>query len=150
MDITIEELNALTDKTSGLLVQITILQHELEAEKTKNARQQEEIVQLKSDLMVAQSLKTQADVENAFLKKFLILSAERIREFMKTLKTMREWTFARMFVEWAMPEKYRKEQKQLMDEIMGLPKSDLPQVLLENPTFGGPMYDVHDNEDVKL
>ena len=96
---------------------------------------------------------TEASVENIFLKKFLILSAERIKEFMKTLKTMREWSFVRTFVEWSLPEKYRQEQKQLMDEIMGLPINDdnnLPKVLMDHPTFEGPMFDVHHNDDVKL
>jgi hypothetical protein len=71
---------------------------------------------------------------------------------MKRVTSMDRWSLLRAFVEWTLPERNRKEQLALVDEVMMLPKpvEDKPSVLMENPTFQGPMYDVHDNDEVKL
>jgi hypothetical protein len=89
-------------------------------------------------------------IDNAYLRNMLLLSGERIKEFMKRVKRIDLWSFLRTFVEWSLPEKGRKEQLELMDEVMVFPQNENRQLVMQNPTFHGPMYDVHDNQEVKL
>lgn len=150
MDITIEELNALTEKTSSMHVQIAEYERKL-AEKNKElAEKEEEICQLKDENKQLKEAQKNLDLENSFLRNLIILSSERIKEFMKCVAGIERWAFLRTFLEWAIPERFRKDQMKLLDEVMALPTEQKPSVVMENPTFQGPMYDVHNNNEVRL
>ena len=77
-------------------------------------------------------------------KRLLVAEKEQL------VKRIDLWSFLRTFVEWSLPEKGRKEQLELMDEVMVFPQNENRQLVMQNPTFHGPMYDVHDNQEVKL
>jgi hypothetical protein len=151
MEISIEELNALSDKTGAMQVRIAELERALREQQAENARQRDEIERMKAELVDVQNVTTARYMENIFLKNLLILSGERIKVFMQHLKNIDKWALLRTFVDCCLPDRHRAEQKQLMDELMALPSENTkPQILMQNPTFEGPMYDVHDNDDVKL
>lgn len=151
MEISIEELNALSDRTGAMQVRIAELERALSEQQAENARQRTEIEQMKSALTEAQNVTTARYMENIYLRNLLILSGERIKSFMQHLKNIDKWAFLRTFVDCCLPDRYRAEQQQLMNELMALPDENAqPQILMQNPTFEGPMYDVHDNDDVNL
>ena len=151
MDISIEELNALSDRTGAMQVRIAELERALREQQAENARQRGEIDQLKAELVETQNVTTARYMENIYLRNLLILSGERIKSFMQHLKNIDKWAFLRTFVDCCLPDRHRAEQQQLMNELMALPDENIkPQILMQNPTFEGPMYDVHDNDDVNL
>lgn len=151
MEISIEELNALSDRTGAMQVRIAELERALSEQKAENVRQQGEIERMKVELVEAQNVTTAKYMENIYLRNLLILSGERIKSFMQHLKNIDKWAFLRTFVDCCLPDRHRAEQQQLMNELMALPdENSKPQILMQNPTFEGPMYDVHDNDDVNL
>ena len=151
MEISIEELNALSDRTGAMQVRIAELERALSEQKAENARQQGEIERMKVELVEAQNVTTAKYMENIYLRNLLILSGERIKSFMQHLKNIDKWAFLRTFVDCCLPDRHRAEQQQLMNELMALPdENSKPQILMQTPTFEGPMYDVHDNDDVNL
>ena len=150
MEITIEELNALTENTSAMRIQIAEYERRLGEKEKIIAEKDEEICQLKNDVKVMTEKQKNLNLENSFLRNFLLLSAERIKEFMKRVTGIDTWAFLRTFVEWSIPESARKEQMKLLDEVMALPTEQKPAMVMENPTFQGPMYDVHNNNEVRL
>ena len=151
MEISIEELNALSDRTGAMQVRIAELERALCEQKAENVRQQGEIERMKVELVEAQNVTTAKYMENIYLRNLLILSGERIKSFMQHLKNIDKWAFLRTFVDCCLPDRHRAEQQQLMNELMALPdENSKPQILMQNPTFEGPMYDVHDNDDVNL
>lgn len=132
-------------------VRIAELERALSEQKAENARQQGEIERMKVELVEAQNVTTAKYMENIYLRNLLILSGERIKSFMQHLKNIDKWAFLRTFVDCCLPDRHRAEQQQLMNELMALPdENSKPQILMQNPTFEGPMYDVHDNDDVNL
>lgn len=143
MEITIEELNALTGDRVSASMKITELER-------KNDCLTREIERVNQELAVALERQTSMNIENRLLKNVLLLSAERIKEFMKHLRSMDRWAILRTFVECTLAERNRKEQMALMDEVMTLPEEQKPTLEMKNPTFNGPMYDVHGNENVRL
>ena len=84
------------------------------------------------------------------MRKYILLSKEKIAEFVGLVKDIKHWTFLRAFVLWALPEEYRELEMRSVDEVMGLPQGDMTGVVLDHPTFQGPMYDVHGNSDVEI
>ncbi len=143
MEISIEELNALSDRTSAMRVHIAELERALTVQQDENTRLRDEMDRMKMQLVETQ--------ENIYLRNLLILSGERIKTFVQHLKSIERWAFLRTFVDCCLPDGHRAEQQRLMNEVMALPEeSTKPQILMQNPTFEGPMYDVHDNDDVKL
>lgn len=150
MEISIEELNELSDRTAAMKVRITELEREVDKKAAESARKSEEIVRLRAELEEARNVSAANYVENIYLRNLLILSGERIRSFVSHLKNVEKWAFLRTFVECCLPDRHRAEQQQLMNEVMSLPDESSPQVLMQNPTINGPVYDVHDNDDVKL
>jgi hypothetical protein len=134
-----------------LQVRIAELERALAEQQAENTRQKSEIERMKVELKLAQSANTASYMEKIYLRNLLILSGERIKSFMQHLKNIDKWAFLRTFVDCCLPDRYRAEQQQLMNELMALPDENAqPQILMQNPTFEGPMYDVHDNDDVNL
>lgn len=150
MEITIEELNALTENTSAMRIQIVDYERRMAEMEKSIAEKDETISQLKNDNKILTEKQKNLDIENSFLRNFLILSGERIKEFMKRVTGLDAWALLRTFVLWSLPEKARREQMKLIDEVMALPTEQKAAMVMENPTFHGPMYDVHNNNEVKL
>lgn len=149
MDISIEEFNALTEKTSLLMLRIAELERSAQEKDLLLKRKDEQILQLTEENSKLTTQSNTLNLQNQYLRNVLYLSVERVKEFMLHVKGMMNYSFLRTFLEWTTPDKYRNEQLAVLNEVMILPE-DNPQVLFENPTFQGPMYDVHDNDEVKL
>ena len=151
MEISIEELNALSDRTGAMQVRIAELERALTQQQDENTRLRGEMDQMKMQLVETQNASTMNYMENIYLRNLLILSGERIKTLVQHLKSIERWAFLRTFVDCCLPDGHRAEQQRLMNELMALPEdSTKPQILMQNPTFEGPMYDVHDNDDVKF
>jgi hypothetical protein len=88
MEISIEELNALSDRTGAMQVRIAELERALSEQKAENVRQQGEIERMKVELVEAQNVTTAKYMENIYLRNLLILSGERIKSFMQHLKNI--------------------------------------------------------------
>lgn len=150
MDITIEELNALTEQMSTMRVKIAEYELKLAEKDNALAEKDEMICQLDDENKQLKEAQKNLDLENSFLRNIIMLSGERIKEFMKRVKGIERWAFLRTFLEWTIPDRLRNEQMKLLDEVMALPKEQKPSMVIENPTFHGPMYDVHNNNEVRL
>ena len=141
MDMTIGELDALTEKISSMRVQIAEMERKLSEKEIELTEKDEMINQLTVENSIIKEEKKNAQIENAYLRNIIILSGERIKEFMKRVVGIERWAFLRTFLEWALPEKSRKEQMKLLDEIMELPEEQKPKVV----HVSGNYNDVHDN-----
>lgn len=149
MEITIEELTALTEASSNMKMRIS----ELETEKT---RLNEEIKRLTTELEwkskeleVERSQGMALDLENRYLKTMLYLSVERIKVYMDHLTSMEQWAILRTFVSYTLPEQYRTEQMELVDKVMALPQGTAPQITVTDATFEA-MYKISGNDEVNL
>lgn len=170
MEFNKEEFDSLTQKLEQYAAQLSTLQTKLELqpeiESMKNEvaclRQKLDVVTAERDELAEKyeaehqrceeldNQVTTAMVENAWLKNYIILSAEKIREFMMKLKSIDRWAFLRSFVTWVIPEELRNEELELVEEVMALPPESPKGVVMNQPTFQGPMYDITGNDSVNI
>ena len=86
-----------------------------------------------------------------FLTNYIMLSAEKIKIFVSRLNSVDRWSFLRTFMQWTLPEELLAKELPLIDQVMPMPNRQTQGgVVMNGPTFNGPMYDVHGNEEVKL
>ncbi len=149
MDISIEEFNALTEKISLLMLRIAELERSAQETDLLLKRKDEQILQLTEENTKLTAQSNTLNIQNQYLRNMLYLSVERVKEFMMHVKGMINYSLIRTFLEWTTPEKFRNEQLAVLNEVLRLPE-EKTQMVFENPTFQGPMYDVHDNDEVKL
>lgn len=121
---------------------LQVTEEKLDEERQKNSALQEENSILKTQ-------RDKVEFENSVLRKYILLSKEKIAEFVKTLRNINHWAFLRAFVVWALPEEFREQEMPCVDEVMGLPKDNPTGYVLNQPTFGS-MFDVHGNNDVEI
>jgi hypothetical protein len=150
MDISYEEFRGLSQELTDKEVCIAQLRNELEAtrEKLEEERLKNSVLQDENYMLKAQ--RDKVEFENSVLRKYILLSKEKIAEFVRTLRNINHWAFLRAFVLWALPEEYRDLEMACVDEVMGLPKDNPTGIVMNQPTFQGPMYDVHGNSDVDI
>lgn len=149
MDLSIEEFNALADGSSLLKMRIADLERSAQEKDELLKRKDEQILKLIEENARLASQSTSLNLQNHYLRNIIYLSAERVKEFSLHVKDMAFFSLLHTFLEWATPEKYRNEQLAVLHEVLPLPE-DNPQVVFKNPKFEGPMFDVHDNDEVKL
>ena len=149
MEITIEELTALTEASSNMKMRISDLDNEKTRLNEENMRLTTELERKNKELEVVRSQGTALDIENHYLKTMLYLSVERIKVYMDRLTNMEQWAFLRTFVSYTLPEQYRTEQMEVMEEVMALPQGTSPQITITDATFGA-MYKISGNDEVNL
>ena len=149
MDISIEELTTLSQDRAKDYARIAELERTVKEMQGRIDNKEKEIEGLRNENAALRVMKDQAEFTNSFLREYIILSAEKIRTFNLSLGGMKEWAFLRSFMSWALPEAHRLKQLEHLDEVMKLPENK-DKVVFENAHFDGPMYDVHDNDEVKL
>ena len=149
MEITIEELNALTEASSIMKMRVSELEGENAKLKDENMCLRSELEQKIGELEAMRSHGTALDIENQYLKTMLYLSVERVRVFVGHLSNMEQWAFLRTFVSYTIPEQYRTEQMEVMEEVMALPQGTSPQITITDATFGA-MYKISGNDEVNL
>ncbi len=147
--MSIEEFSSLSSKMEDRMVRIAELERQLAEEKAHSREVEEENRALNEEIVWIKAQRDEAKFVNEYLRHYIILSAEKIREFMMRLKNIDRWSFLRSFIEWSLPDEYRNEEKKLIEEVMVLPNED-PRIIMNQPQFDGPMYDVHDNDDVDI
>jgi hypothetical protein len=88
-------------------------------------------------------------VEIAYLKNYVMLSLASIKTFAQLVKRIDLKSMLYTFVSKTLAPEMGARGIQALNEAIDL--TDVPDGLtLNNPTFQGPMYEVHDNDDVKL
>ena len=150
MDISYEEFLGLSKGLTDKEVCIAQLRHELEVTREKLEEERLNNCVLQEENSRLKALRDKAELENSVLRKYILLSKEKIAEFVKTLRNINNWAFLRAFVIWALPEEYRELEMPCVDEVMGLPQDNTTGIVMNQPTFQGPMYDVHGNSDVDI
>ncbi len=150
MEISIEELTALTDSTTQLHLRIAENESLLKEKSVELEAKDKDVERLEKEKADLLNHIRSLTIQNSMLRNILYLSVERIKEFMKHVPSFDRWAFLRTFVEWTLPEDGRQEQLALVDEAMSLPQPLSPSVLMQNPTFEGPMYDVSGNDHVSI
>lgn len=92
---------------------------------------------------------TKTSVEIAYLKNYVMLSLASIKTFAQLVKRIDLKSMLYTFVSKTLAPEMGARGIQALNEAIDL--TDVPDGLtLNNPTFQGPMYEVHDNDDVKL
>ena len=150
MNISYDEFMRLSQELAEKDVCIAQLRDKLQVteEKLDEERQKNSVLQEENSILKTQ--RDKVEFENSVLRKYILLSKEKIAEFVKTLRNINHWAFLRAFVVWALPEEFREQEMPCVDEVMGLPKDNPTGIVMNQPTFQGPMYDVHGNSDVDI
>lgn len=151
-----DEFSHLTARLEQYASQMATLQTRMEMQqdydelKRKYAALEQENKQLREENKRLQTEVKESEIKSSYLLNYIILSAEKIKEFVRVLHNMDRWAFLRTFVMWSVPDNLRAQEQKRIEEVLGLPQDQLPQVVMNDPTFNGPMYDVHDNEGINL
>lgn len=150
MDISYEEFKNLSQeqterelRNAQLLNDLNNALNDLKNERALNQTLREE----NKKLMV---MCERTEFENSLLKRYILLSKDKVAEFSKSIKNISSWSILRAFVVWALPDEYREQEMPYVDEAMGLPMENASGIVMNQPTFKGPMYDVHGNSDVDI
>ena len=142
MQLNTDEFGALADMLSAQ--RITALNEQLE-------EAQKEADYWRKRCETAETMMAASEMENMFLKNCFILSLEKIKSFVSRLNSIDRWAFLRTFMHWTMPEELRARELPMIDKVMPMPDGAAQGgVVMNEPTFNGPMYDVHNNDEVKL
>ena len=112
MNIDTTELGALADMLGAQ--KLAAMQEKLDA-----AEKEKEY--WKSRCERAEQLHTASAMENRFLKNYIMLSAEKIMEFVRTLKSIDHWALLRTFVQWSVPKELEAVERERIEEVMPLP-----------------------------
>lgn len=150
MDISYEDFMRLSKELTDKEVCINQLQNDLRAAMDRLEKERKENCVLREENGELRAQYVKSEFENSVLRKYILLSKEKIAEFVKSLKNINHWAFLRAFVLWALPDEYREVEMSGVDEVMGLPQDNISGVVMNQPTFQGPMYDVHGNSDVEI
>lgn len=131
------------------------IQYDIEREKRQRleAEVKEQQVMLETLRHENEMLKQQnvaTELRNMYLTNYIMLSAERIKEFVAHLCDIDRWAFLRTFMLWVIPKELEASERELIEEAMAMPAIGNKGVTLNQPTFNGAMYDVHGNGEVQL
>lgn len=150
MEISYDEFKRLSQELTDKEVCIAQLQNKLQVTEDKLEEERLKNNVLREENCILKAQRDKVEFENSVLRKYILLSKEKIAEFVRTLRNINHWAFLRAFVVWALPEEYREQEMPCVDEVMGLPKDNPAGIVMNQPTFQGPMYDVHGNSDVDI
>ena len=107
------------------------------------------ISKLQADNQLLQQINLRAVFEASCLRHYLVLSTDKIAEFVKCLESIENWCLLHAFLTQVLPEDLKMMELARVDEILVKPQSRLG-VTMDHPTFHGPMYDVSGNNEVNL
>lgn len=163
MEISLTDFNALTAEMSRRDVKIARLEMEMEANRKKHCEELQTMQQERNELWAENdSLKQKiCDMntayenlrfENHWMKQYILLSVERVREFFSHIRDFTLLSAIKSFVLDVLPPNATPEQRAFTQDVMRLKMpEDAPQsITMQNPHFNGPMYDVHGNNEVNL
>ena len=142
MQLDTDEFGALADMLSAQ--KTAMLEKELTASR-------EDAAYWRKRCEMAEQMQAVSQLENLFLTNYILLSTEKIKAFVAELGSVDRWTLLRTFVEWSLPEELQAKELPLIDAAMPMPSQPVPGgVVLNEPKFNGPMFDIHDNLHVTV
>ena len=125
MEISIEEFQRLADDKTRGAVRIAELERQL-AEKTS------ENEQLRDRVGALEAVNAAARLEIMMLRNYITLSVEKIKAFVKRLKSLDRFAFLKTFLECALPQEHYQEQLMLVSEVMTIPEEPKPAAPVQN------------------
>ncbi len=144
MDISLEDFNALSAERSSRDVKIARLEMQLASEQTNHEREMNnlmtEVEFLRNE---AAELRKKLDMmmvdfenlrfENHWMKQYILLSVERVRDFFSHIRDFTLLAAIRSFVLDMLPPNATPEQRAFTQDVMRLQMPDeSPQIVIEN------------------
>jgi hypothetical protein len=139
MDISLEEFSSLSQKMEDRRVRISELEREVQREREGRLMAEEKYMTLLRENERLKMERNDAEFRASYLREYIILSAEKISEFVKRLKNIDRWAFLRSFVMWVLPEELRSEEMRRIEEVMALPVEESAGI---TNNFNGPVGQV--------
>lgn len=137
MELTSVEFASLSKEFSEKDVKISQLLAENDSLKKENEMLRKENVKLKEYNQVLETINTATKLNNLILKNYIILSAEKIKQFLTSMCNFDRWAFLRTFVTWAVPEELKQLEQNTIDDTMALPEEEkAPPVSQQNNFYG--------------
>jgi uncharacterized coiled-coil protein SlyX len=137
MDISIEEFSALSEGRAKDYARITelemeskMLKQQLERLENEVAQKQMEIAQRQGEIEALKMRLNEVEFHNSFLRQYIFLSVEKVKEFAQHLKKLEQWAFLRSFVSWALPDEHHKQQMERLEEALSLPTAEEPRPII--------------------
>lgn len=119
MEINIKEFQSLSDEKCRYELRITELERQVGCLQAENQMLKKHVEFLETTTAVTQ-------MANMFLRNYLMLSVEKIRVFVRHLNGIEKFSFIKAFLEYGLPQEHRREQQDLVDQLMVLPDETKP------------------------
>ena len=130
MTITIDDFMRLSDEMAKRQTRIAELERQVGCLQTENQMLKKHVEFLEATTAVTQ-------MANMFLRNYLMLSVEKIRVFVGHLNGIEKFSFIKAFLEYGLPQEHRREQQDLVDQLMVLPDETKPIVETHNHFAAG-------------
>ena len=152
-----DDFNVLSSDLSRRDVQIAMLEMEIQLEKEKHNREisiltkerdalWEENLSLKDELSLMKTDFENLRFENHWMKQYILLSVERVRDFFSHIRDFNLLSAIKSFVLDMLPPNATPEQRAFTQDVMRLQMpEDLPQII----NVAGNYNDIHNNENVE-
>ena len=137
MELTSLEFASLSKEFSEKDVKISQLMTENDSLKTEIGKLREENAQLRERTQFLETDNTATKLNNLILKNYIILSAEKIKQFMATIYNLDRWAFLRSFVTWVVPEELKQLEQHTIEDMMALPKKEEGSSIGQQNNFYG-------------
>lgn len=137
MELTSVEFASLSKEFSEKDVKISQLQAENASLKKENEMLREENTRLMERAEFLETDNTATKLNNLILKNYIILSAEKIKQFMATIYNLDRWAFLRSFVTWVVPEELKQLEQHTIEDMMALPKKEEGSSIGQQNNFYG-------------
>lgn len=123
MEMSIDDLMRLQDKATAEAMQKQKMQDEMDRLREALARAEENARRLEERALQAEQLVTTKDMENFYLKTYIALSREKVRQFFKCLKDIQATALIHTFLVKVLPDGASLEQRLSVDEVTGMPQN---------------------------
>ena len=120
MDITFDDFMRLSDEMAKRQTRIAELERQVACLQSENQRLKERVGFLEKTNAAAQ-------VANLVLSNYLMLSVEKIKVFVRQLNGIENFSFIRTFLEYGLAQEHRREQMDVLDQVMVLPEEPKQQ-----------------------
>ena len=124
MEISIEELTALTDSTTQLHLRIAENESLLKEKSVELEAKDKDVERLEKEKADLLNHIRSLTIQNSMLRNILYLSVERIKEFMKHVPSFDRWAFLRTFMQVSLPDELRSSELPMLEEAMPMPQHE--------------------------
>ena len=115
MEISIEDFMRLSDEMAKRQTRIAELERQMACLQSENQM-------LKDRVGFLETTNAAAQVANLVLSNYLMLSVEKIKVFVRQLKGIEKFAFIKTFLEFGLAQEHRREQLDVLDQLMVLPE----------------------------